>query len=122
MVGSQPRDPQPLDQQTDARTTVAADALFVLIGAHPNTDWLPPAIARDAYGFVLTGTDLGADAMAGWPLERPPSMFETSLPGVFAVGDVRARSVKRVASAVGEGSVAISQIHRHLDTLRMVAV
>ena len=122
------------DTETDARTTVAADALFVLIGAHPNTDWLPPAIARDGYGFVLTGTDLGADlgagagadvgadAMAGWTLERPPFMFETSLPGVFAVGDVRARSVKRVASAVGEGSVAISQIHRHLDTVRMVAV
>jgi thioredoxin reductase (NADPH) len=80
---------------------VAADGLFVLIGAQPNTDWLPPGIARDEYGFVVTG--------AG------EHMFESSLPGVFAIGDVRSGSVKRVASAVGEGSVVIQQVHRYLQ-------
>ena len=81
--------------------TVPADALFILIGAEPNTGWLPPEIARDDRGFVLTG--------AGG------HMFETSVKGVFAVGDVRGGSVKRVASAVGEGSVVIEQVHRHLS-------
>ena len=83
---------------------VSADALFILIGARPNTDWLPAEIARDDHGFVRTG--------AG------EHMFETSLSGVFAVGDVRSGSVKRVASAVGEGSVVIQQVHRHLAGLR----
>jgi len=81
---------------------VRADALFVLIGAEPRTDWLPPEIARDEHGFVLTG--------------HGEHMFETSVPGVFAIGDVRAGSVKRVASAVGEGSVVIHQVHRYLET------
>jgi thioredoxin reductase (NADPH) len=99
------------DDSTGTTSTVPADALFVLIGAEPHTDWLPPEIVRDERGFVLTGTDLPAD----WPLERPPFMFETSVPGVFAVGDVRSRSVKRVASAVGEGSVVIQQVHQHLE-------
>ena len=79
-------------------TTVWADALFVLIGARPHTEWLPPEIERDANGFVVTGAD-----------------FETSLQGAFAIGDVRAGSIKRVASAVGEGSVVIQQVHRHLE-------
>ncbi len=83
--------------------TVAADALFILIGAEPNTSWLPPEIGRDDHGFVLTG--------AG------EHMFETSVPGVFAIGDVRSGSVKRVASAVGEGSVVIQQVHRYLAAL-----
>ena len=83
---------------------VSADALFILIGAHPHTGWLPPEVARDDHGFVRTG--------AG------EHMFETSVPGVFAVGDVRSGSVKRVASAVGEGSVVIQQVHRHLAELR----
>ncbi len=89
---------------TGEENTVAADALFVLIGVRPHTNWLPAAIARDANGFLLTGEELpdGSD----WPLERRPYALETSLPGVLAAGDVRHASVKRVASAVGEGSIA----------------
>ena len=89
--------------------TVAADALFVLIGARPHADWVPEEIARDQRGFVLTGPDLPDDH--GWPLERRPLLLETSMPRVFAVGDVRHGSVKRVASAVGEGSIAIQIVH-----------
>jgi thioredoxin reductase (NADPH) len=105
------------DRTTGATETVPATALFTLIGAQPHTDWLPQAIRRDRWGFVLTGADLFEDGRlpAGWPLERPPMPFETSLPGVFAVGDVRHGSIKRVASAVGEGSVAIRQIHDYLS-------
>jgi thioredoxin reductase (NADPH) len=84
-------------------SSAAADALFVLIGARPGTEWLPPQVERDEWGYVLTGRDAG-EAVA----ER--QMLETSLPGVFAVGDVRHGAVKRVASAVGEGSVVIQQI------------
>ncbi len=87
---------------------VAADALFVLIGARPNIDWLSAEIARDAHGFLLTGADLdGHD----WPLERRPLSLETSMPGVLAAGDVRHASVKRVASAVGEGAIAVQLVH-----------
>jgi thioredoxin reductase (NADPH) len=93
---------------TGAENTVAADGLFVLIGARPRTDWLPDEIARDRRGFVLTGGDLADDP--SWPLERQPLLLETSLPGVFAAGDARHGSVKRVASAVGEGSIAIQLI------------
>jgi thioredoxin reductase (NADPH) len=92
--------------------------VFVLIGAEPPTGWLPEAIQRDRWGFVVTGTDLLGGAgrpPAGWPLERPPMPFETSLPGVFAIGDVRHGSIKRVASAVGEGSAAIWTIHQYLS-------
>jgi thioredoxin reductase (NADPH) len=89
--------------------TLAADALFVLIGARPRTDWLPEEVARDERGFVLTGPDLPDGHR--WPLERRPLLLETSMPGVLAVGDVRHGSVKRVASAVGEGSVAIQSVH-----------
>jgi thioredoxin reductase (NADPH) len=90
-------------------TTVAADALFVLIGARPHTDWLPAELARDEYGFIRTGDALvdGAD----WPLERRPLSLETSIPGVFAAGDARRGSVKRVASAVGDGSIASQLAH-----------
>lgn len=87
---------------------VTADALFVLIGAWPHTAWLPTEIARDDHGFVFTGEDLPDDA---WLLERRPVALETSLPGVLAVGDARHGSVKRVASAVGEGSVAVQLVH-----------
>ena len=88
--------------------TVPADALFVLIGARPHSDWLPPEIARDSHGFLLTGADLdGHD----WPLERRPLSFETSMPGVLAAGDVRHASVKRVASAVGAGAIAVQLVH-----------
>ena len=104
---------------TGETETVPAAALFILIGAEPHTAWLPDAIARDAYGFILTGRDLLRDGQPpeGWPLERPPALLETSLPGVFAVGDVRQRSIKRVASAVGEGATAISLIHEYLQEL-----
>ena len=102
---------------TDERETVSADGLFVLIGARPRTDWLPEQLARNEQGFLLTGDDLGDD----WPLERPPLPLETSMPGVFASGDVRHGSVKRVASAVGEGSVAIQQVHSLLATAELNA-
>src|SRR5215207_320743 len=90
--------------------TVEAEGLFLMIGARPRTEWLPPEIARDSRGFVLTGADVGDDA--GWPLQRRPYLLETSMPGVFAVGDVRHGAVKRVASAVGEGSAAIQAVHQ----------
>jgi thioredoxin reductase (NADPH) len=96
--------------------TVHAEGLFVMIGAQPRTDWLPPAVVRDRQGFVLCGYE-GADG-GGWPLERMPQPYETTLPGFFAVGDVRHGSVKRVASAVGEGSVVVSQLHQYLAATR----
>jgi thioredoxin reductase (NADPH) len=104
------------DRHTGATRTVAASALFVLIGAEPRTDWLEGVVARDERGYVRTGRDLVRDGHppAGWPLERPPLLLETSLPGVFAAGDVRYRSVKRVASAVGEGSIAVQLVHEYL--------
>jgi thioredoxin reductase (NADPH) len=98
---------------TGAEHKVAADGLFVMIGAQPRTDWLPSEMARDSRGFLLVGGELGS----AWPLERPPHPYETSVPGLFAVGDVRAGSVKRVASGVGEGSVVVSQIHGYLASL-----
>jgi thioredoxin reductase (NADPH) len=92
--------------------TVPAAALFILIGAAPHTSWLPAEVCRDKWGYLLTGADLSPDS---WPLERQALMLETSLPGVFAVGDARSGSTKRVASAVGEGSVVIEQVHQLLD-------
>ncbi len=91
-----------------------AGGLFVLIGAEPHTDWLPPEIERGRWGYVLTGSDLLRDGTlpSEWPLERPPLALETSMPRVFAVGDVREGSTNRVASAVGEGSVVVAQLHR----------
>jgi thioredoxin reductase (NADPH) len=88
--------------------TIDSAGLFLMIGAHPHTDWLPPEVERDSRGFILTGSDAHGH---GWPLERPPLSLETSMPGVLAAGDVRHGSVKRVASAVGEGSVAIQLAH-----------
>ena len=99
------------DRAQGDEETVDADGLFLMIGARPHTDWLPAEVDRDARGFVLTGTDLGDDATA-WPLDRSPFALETSVPGVLAAGDIRHGSVKRVASAVGEGSVAIQLLHR----------
>jgi thioredoxin reductase (NADPH) len=93
---------------TGSEETAAADALYVLIGARPHTDWLPQEIARDRQGFLFTGDDVPTDG--GWPLQRQPLGLETSMPGVLATGDVRHGSVKRVASAVGEGSVAVQLV------------
>lgn len=105
------------DSTTGRERAVAADALFVLIGARPHTDWLPPEIARDRHGFLFTGDDL-PDGRA-WPLQRRPLTLETSLPGVLAAGDVRHGSVRRVASAVGEGSIAIQLLHNLFAYERM---
>src|ERR1041384_3896562 len=94
---------------------VRADALFVLLRARPLTEWLPAEVARDAHGFLVTGSDLTHDGrLDDWLLPRSPRPFETSVPGVFAVGDLRSRSMKRVASSVGEGSGAIKEIHHYL--------
>jgi thioredoxin reductase (NADPH) len=99
-----------------SETRVPADFLFVFIGAQPRTEWLGDSVARDAHGFVLTGPDLRAsDASPRFPLEREPYLFETTLPGVFAAGDVRSSSMKRVASAVGEGATAVHLVHRYLE-------
>ena len=105
------------DNRTRATETVPASALFVLVGAAPRTSWLPAAVQRDDRRFLLTGIDLRRDdSPEGWPLGRPPLPLETSLPGVFAAGDVRLqRSVKRVASAVGEGSIAATQLTQYLQ-------
>ena len=91
--------------------------IFVMTGADPNTSWLDGCIALDSKGFIKTGLDLLPEDLgaAGWPLTRRPYLLETSLPGVFAVGDVRAGSIKRVASAVGEGSIAVSFVHQALQ-------
>jgi thioredoxin reductase (NADPH) len=88
-----------------------ADACFVFIGASPRTEWLDGVVARDEHGFILAGLETREH---GWPLPREPYPLETSVPGVFVAGDVRARSIKRVASAVGEGSMAVSLIHDYL--------
>ena len=92
--------------------------LFVFIGAMPRTDWLGDDVARTDKGFVVTGQDLLASADAPrWPLARPPYALETSVPGVFAAGDVRLDSMKRVASAVGEGAMSVYLVHRYLATI-----
>jgi thioredoxin reductase (NADPH) len=99
------------DARTGEREEVTAAAIFVMIGAEPRTEWLGDAVWRDERGFVLTGRDV---PRAGWTSDRPPLPFETSMPGAFAAGDVRYGSVKRVAGAVGEGSVAVGSVHRYL--------
>jgi thioredoxin reductase (NADPH) len=104
------------DGGNDVTQTVAAAGLFVLIGAEPRTQWLRDTVACDQRGYLLTGRDLlgGGGPSTGWPLARPPLFLETSLPGVFAAGDVRHRSTKRVASAVGEGAIAVQLVHEYL--------
>ena len=106
------------DVRSGERETHDAGGLFVLIGADPHTDWLPAEIERDHWGYVLTGSDLMQEGRLPetWPLERPPLILETSMPRVFAVGDARHGSTKRVASAVGEGSVVVEQLHRLLES------
>jgi thioredoxin reductase (NADPH) len=97
--------------------TVPAEHLFVFIGAAPRTEWLDGVLARDGRGFVCTGPDLLVDGARpqGWRLQRDPYFLESSVPGVFVAGDVRAQSVKRVASAVGEGAMAVTLVHRYLE-------
>ncbi|HZB84025.1 MAG TPA: FAD-dependent oxidoreductase, partial [Rubrobacteraceae bacterium] len=102
-----------VDHARRTRETVPADALFVLIGAQPHTEWLGGTLQRDQKGFIITGRDLDRVGV-GWSLEREPLALETSMPGVFAVGDVRQGSVKRVASAVGEGAIAVRYVHEYL--------
>jgi thioredoxin reductase (NADPH) len=104
------------DHSDGTTTTVPATALFVMIGAEPRTEWLAGVVERDPSGYVLTGHDLLRDGSPppGWPLARPPLLFETSVPGVFAAGDVRHRSVKRVASAVGAGAIVVQLVHEYL--------
>jgi len=109
------------DKETAESSTHKIRHVFIMAGASPRTDWLRDCLALDDKGFILTGRDLdpvlGSNGAMKWPLSRPPLMLETSLPGVFAVGDVRAGNVKRVASAVGEGAISISLVHRALAEL-----
>ncbi len=107
------------DANTGETEDVAAQHLFVFIGAAPLTSWLDGVLERDEHGFVLTGPDLSADGEppAEWPLDRAPYHLEASVPGVFVAGDVRAESAKRVASAVGEGAMAVMLVHRYLEKL-----
>lgn len=110
-----------IDRLTGEASTHDIRHLFIMAGASPRTDWLRGCIALDEKGFILTGRDLDSAASLvpypAWKLTRPPQMLETSLPAVFAVGDVRAGNVKRVASAVGEGAIAIHLVHRALAEL-----
>ena len=98
-------------------TKVPANSLFIMIGAAPNTRWLADIVERDEHGFILSGPDLMRDGKRpkGWQVDRDPGLLETNVPGIFVVGDVRHGSVKRVASGVGEGSVAISFVHQYLS-------
>jgi len=102
------------DRATGETEEVQTKFLFVFIGAQPNTNWLKGLVARDEFGFVLTGPDLRPEDLKEWPLQRSPYLLEANIPGVFAAGDVRHESIKRVASAVGEGSVAVHFVHRYL--------
>jgi thioredoxin reductase (NADPH) len=105
-----------VDRASGATETLPASALAIFIGAQPHTDWLAGVVERDRHGFIVTGPDLLRDGKlpAGWPLDRAPYLLEASVPGIFVAGDVRAGSLKRVAAGVGEGSVAISFVHRYL--------
>ena len=104
-----------VNKKTGQRRTITAPALFSFIGAVPRTDWLPPEVERDAKGFVRTGTDLARSPH--WSRRRQPFLLETSRAGVFAAGDVRSGSVKRVASAVGEGAMAVQFVHEYLKEM-----
>ena len=114
------------DTVRSEKQTVPAYALFIFIGAQPHTDWLAGTIKRDANGFILTGPDLMIDNgqnnkdnhLKGWNLNRQPFLLETNIPGIFAAGDVRSGSVKRVASGVGEGSIAIQFVHQYLKKVQ----
>jgi len=101
------------NSETGETRRLESGGLFLFIGADAETDWLPPEIALNLRGYVLTGPDVGDDR--DWPLERDRYLLETSVPGIFACGDVRSGQVKRVASAVGEGSLAIAFVHQYLN-------
>jgi thioredoxin reductase (NADPH) len=106
-----------LCSDTNKIERVPASAMFIFIGALPRTDWLAGVLERDERGFLLTGPDLmrGGERPKGWTQDRDPFLLETNVPGIFAVGDVRHGSIKRVASGVGEGSVAVQFIHQYLS-------
>jgi len=104
------------DSSTDQTQTMPANSLFIFIGAAPKTDWLEGVVERDERGFLLSGPDLIRDGKPpkGWTRERDPYLLETSVPGIFVAGDVRHGSIKRCASAVGEGSIAVQFVHQYL--------
>ena len=105
------------DRDTGRDEVAPANFLFVLIGAYPHTEWIGDAVARDAQGFILCGAELQrVGDHPRWAAEREPYLLETSLQGVFVAGDVRRSSMKRVASAVGEGAMAVHLVHQYLDT------
>jgi thioredoxin reductase (NADPH) len=106
-----------MDRARNRATKMAADALFVMVGADPHTDWLAGTLQRDASGFIATGRDVDRETY-GWTAHREPMRLETSVPGVFAAGDVRLGSVKRLASAVGEGAMAVQYVHEYLAGLK----
>jgi len=106
-----------VDLESGHTEEVVTSWLFVFIGASPRTSWLGPDVVRDDKGFIVTGQDLTRLSPGAWPLARPPLALETSVPGVFAAGDVRLDSMNRVASAVGEGAMAVYFVHRHLATI-----
>jgi thioredoxin reductase (NADPH) len=107
------------DVETGAEEDVETNGLFIFIGARPHSDFVAGVVARDPRGFILTGPDvqLADELPAPWPLQRDPFLLETSVPGIFAAGDVRAGVVRRVASAVGQGAVCVSFVHRYLETV-----
>ena len=102
------------DRANDTTEQLPAAALFIMIGGEPHTEWLPDEIARDVHGYVITGRDLLQQTQLHWDQDRDPLPLETSMPGVFSAGDVRQGSIKRVASAVGEGATVVRLVHEHL--------
>ena len=102
-----------LDRSTDTTTRHASGGLFIFIGADADTDWLCDEIALDERGYILTGADVRATGR--WTIDRDPYLLETSVPGIFACGDVRSSPIKRVAAAVGDGSMAVAFVHQYLN-------